>query len=271
MARQPKNTRQRVSSRRPDDQLGAMRRLIKTYDDGNQEKPIHTNDRKKASRARQERGHVPTDYTSAAFREGRKRNQLGAPTAKQKICSAITKQSIEAGKPERCRNIAAYGTPKCIHHLTARERAKARDRLYRRNPREVREKAVLQAIKKGEIILPQHTWDQPLWQIASQTHGLLCVGNKELYPMDPMKLAQLTMKSKAIRNHYLTTLSDRSTAFRRARAQHSWFRRNMERLVEAWMSYQHGDMADWIAINSEASQKGWGKPFGEIISLDLPG
>eukprot|EP00752_Nemacystus_decipiens_P019182 g17238.t1 len=244
-----------------------MRQKIKTYDDRNADKPLNTWDRAQASRARQARGYIPTDRTNPAFREGRKRNQFGASTATHKQCSAMTNSSTRAGKPARCKLPAAYGGDKCHKHMSPREKAQRRDSQYRRKAGEVRQKAVLQAIRQAEIILPSDTWDQPLWQIASQSQGLLNRGNQHVYLMDAFKFGQLTMKGKAIRTHYLATLPDRSTAYRRYNAQRRWFRRNMERMVEAWFSFKNGDVTDWVALNSEASLKGWGAPLTPIISM----
>lgn len=155
------------------------------------------------------------------------------------------------GEPRQCGQACVSGYDYCRHHITRAQRISLGKTRKSARPEERLGRKLSKHIKKGEIILSDNAWNQPIWLAASEAVALC--------PRDPTPGSKLSgldrAKLQVLRGDTEGVIPVRERGRRR-----KWFHSHMQEMLEAWSEFEHGRPARWIEFTRAAKQAGVSTP-----------
>lgn len=225
----------------PETSLREYRMHIHKRLHSNSKKPLPREERMKRARERREAGIETAKPKPDGLVAAEKATYFGTGSNMPR-CDATTRNP-----PHRtCNMPCVSGYDKCYHHLP-KGVWRAIRRARQVAPQVIACNAVKQLIREERF--PIDTWRQPLWAACCPVLRLtpaLTSGWME---------GQLTLQERMALQPRIIPRDEAGRETVPTRTKRLWFRKNLTRMAEAWLSYLNGTPGPWLDINREARDR----------------
>jgi hypothetical protein len=201
-------------------------------------------------RERIRRGHAPRHLKGKKTLAGEHKGYFKTGSSVRRCPHWIEKP--KEGRPRRCNQVCVRGHDKCRHHMARPIWNKIRSQRKDADPVRRQWSVLGRALSKGEIILPDSMWQEPLWLACSEVLRIVPVDRPDGHPSKMTNLEWAKLRYLRHDSEFMP----REEIMRRRR----FFRRYIYEMLDAWTQYEMGSPSAWVEMNRMARERDLHKP-----------